>query len=309
MSPPPPVTTYTVSMTNQLRVSLVVAAGTLFCLFAVYAAPVAATGIDADNMCDPVYVQCKCGEDPDPITGVCQPGGKNKYMCPPGPQVCSDMTNNHMTTGTCDRPKHCKTDTCGGKECKQPKPGEQSGEPKGGEPKGGEEKGQGQGEEKGGGKMPEMPKGGGGEKSPPQPQQQGKENCTFSSAYGIPCEEKVSTQLGTTETTAESSSQEGLQALLADGGDGDNSEVTVGAEAKDESAFDIISRGLTDFWKGLRDTSNPTQEEAGNTNPTNIGTIEANSTFAPPMLAGNSTPTQETNWLQNVAAWFSDLFR
>lgn len=290
--------------------------GIFFTLLVVHALPVSATGVDADSMCEPVYVQCKCGEDPDPTTGVCQPGGKNKYMCPPGPQVCYDLTNNHMTTGTCDRPNHCKTDTCGGTECKQPKPGgEQSGEPKGGEKGqqgGGGQQGQGKQEQEGkgegkGGQMPELPKPPqGGGKGGGQPQQQGRENCNFSTAFGIPCEEKVSTQLGNGANTSRDLVPR-LESVANIGAD-ENGDGGV-EESRDTSAIQKVSTGLSNLWHRLTGTTDGGTAGEAATTPTITGTIAANSTFVPPVLADNPTPAQESSWVQNVAAWFGGLFR
>lgn len=263
-----------------------------------------ATGDDADRMCDPVYPQCKCGEDPDPATGKCMPGGKNKFMCPPGPQVCFDTTNGHTTTGTCDRPLHCLTNTCGGSECKQvdPKQFQQPSQQPG-------QGGQGQG-----GQMPQLPQppqggGGGGEQSQ-QPQQSSREDCTVSSAFGIPCPNPVSAQLD----TAQSSSEREIEGIFSDvTAEGQSDSATTGssdgATEASSGALTKISDGLSSIWRRITGQAVPEGASAGSDSAETNAYVSSNNTFAPPpSLPSSYTPEQRSGWVSDVIGWFRGLF-
>jgi hypothetical protein len=271
-------------------------------LFAAVATPfahVSATGLEADAMCDPVYIQCKCGEDPDPLTGQCKPGGKNKFKCPPGPAVCYDMTNNHMTTGTCDRPKHCLTNTCGGTECKQAKPGEQQQPPE--QPKPEDQQGQEQGKpDQKPPQMPEMPKGGGGDKSKP-PEQTGKEDCVMSGAIGMPCPPHVSTQLGSNQ----SATQDPAKLLRALGG-GDESATRDTTSSGQQGFLERVKAGAGDFFEKLLartpEVSDDSAQSQGGVIPTVPGV-----TFGSPEFGSFSL--EPTTVGQRVISWFQNLFK
>ena len=61
--------------------------------------PVAATGMDADAMCNPVILQCGCGRVPGPHGCT---GGANMWQCP-----CGDTTNGFSTKGICVAQNKC----------------------------------------------------------------------------------------------------------------------------------------------------------------------------------------------------------
>ncbi len=66
-----------------------------------------AVGMDADKTCNPVIMQCGCGQIMGPKGCI---GGNNRYMCP-----CSDTTSGHVTAGVCVAPNKCQAKTGDGK--------------------------------------------------------------------------------------------------------------------------------------------------------------------------------------------------
>jgi hypothetical protein len=72
-----------------------------------------AVGMSGDAMCNPVLVQCPCGQVPDQ-QGQCQMKSPmmNKHNCP---NICFDNTNGFMTYGNCPLPGKCHGDTAAGK--------------------------------------------------------------------------------------------------------------------------------------------------------------------------------------------------
>lgn len=276
-----------------------------FCVILGSASRVYATGVDADSMCTPVYPQCPCHQDPDPVTGKCMPGGQNKFMCPPGPDICEDTTNGHITTGTCDRPNHCLTNTCGGKECKQPKPGApQPQQPQ--DKQGQDQKGQ-------GGQPPQMPKPpqGGGGKPQSQPQdQQNSGNCAFSSALGIPCTPAVSSQLGSGSNGGNPDAAQALEKLSAleapnqDAGDASPQSGT--PETGSPSFGQELNTAISHLFSGLTGAPPASGGTQGDTSADQSGVQAGNATgFSAPAA---SAPARNPSFLGRALSWFSSLF-
>lgn len=300
---------YTADMTSLRSVLSALGFALLLCAGFFIAVPrVHATGTAADSMCTPVYTQCPCHQDPDPTTGKCMPGGQNKFMCPPGPEICKDETNGHVTTGTCDRPNHCLTNTCGGKECKQVKPGQQQ-QP---QDQGQGQKGQDQGQ---GGQPPQMPKppqGGGGSGDKPQPQdQQNSGNCAFSSALGIPCTPAVSSQLGSGSSGGNPDAAQALEKLQALGNQGDASAAagSSGGSPADSSAAPPQSLGqhinsaISDFFRGLVGSQPNSNDTPGNAQPNQFENPNATGFSAPA-----ASPAAPPAFFGRAVSWLASLF-
>ena len=65
-----------------------------------------ALGLDADKMCNPVILQCGCGQIMGPKGCI---GGPNMWKCP-----CYDTTNTFGSSGICVAPMKCLAQSTGG---------------------------------------------------------------------------------------------------------------------------------------------------------------------------------------------------